>query len=102
MQCGVYAILNVDNGMRYVGSSKNIEARGETHFSRLDQGRHHNYALQRAYDTCGDVWAFVVLEICRLSDLEHTEQKWLDRALRLGRAYNLQHKVDRSMLDDTD
>lgn len=98
---GVYCILNVQNGMRYVGSSKRIPERMEHHFHMLEEGRHHNYLLQQAFNSCGDVWSFIVLEYCSFARLEATEQKWINRMH--NRLYNIQLTVDRSIFnDDTD
>lgn len=95
MRMGVYAILNVQNGMRYVGSSKYLEERMENHFHMLELGRHHNYKLQNAYDVCGDVWAWIILEECPVEELERCEQKWINRGNRYGRLYNIEMVADR-------
>lgn len=95
MSSGVYAILNVENGMRYVGSSKWLEERMEHHFHMLEIGRHHNYNLQRAFEHCGDVWAWIVLEHCDINNLELTEQKWINRGMRFNRLYNIDLTVQR-------
>ena len=102
MASGVYAILNVANGMRYVGSSKYLEERMEHHFHMLELGKHHNYLLQKSYDASGDVWAWITLELCGFSRLEQTEQKWINRAKLHGRLFNLDLDVDRSQINDTD
>ena len=96
MNPGVYAILNVVNGQRYVGSSAYIDERMENHFHMLELGKHHNYLLQRAYDSCGDVWAFIILEQCSRPLLAVTEQKWINRFNKLNRLFNIDMTVDRS------
>ena len=98
MASGVYCIVNVENGMRYVGSSKRLAERMEHHFHMLELGKHHNWALQQAYNNCGDVWAFIVLELCSFSRLETTEQRWINRMKSY--LYNTQLIVDRSMFND--
>lgn len=101
MNPGIYAIVNVTNGMKYVGSSAYIWERMENHFHHLETGTHHNYLLQRAYDTCGaDVWAFIVLEECPRPLLAATEQKWINRFNRLNRLFNIDLTVDRSKIND--
>jgi group I intron endonuclease len=100
MNAGVYVIINTVNGMGYVGSSAFLEERMEQHFHRLEQGRHHNYMLQRAFEHAGDVWACIILERCRRADLARTEQKWINRRLKFNRLYNLVLTVDRSLCND--
>jgi len=95
MHSGVYAILNVLNGMRYVGSSKDLAFRMERHFHMLEEGKHHNYNLQRAFEHSGDVWAWIILEECPVDRLQDTEQKWINRGNDLGRLYNIDLTVQR-------
>lgn len=44
-----YAIQNKKNLKLYVGSTGNLEQRISTHFSKLKNGSHHNYAFQKEY-----------------------------------------------------
>jgi group I intron endonuclease len=94
IQSGVYTILNTQNGMRYVGSSSNLDFRMEQHFHLLDDGRHFNFNLQKAYQHCGDVWAWIILEYCEVFQLAQAEQKWINRGMKLLRLYNIDLVVD--------
>jgi group I intron endonuclease len=100
IRSGIYAIVNVRNGMRYIGSSNNLDYRMEQHFHALEDGRHHNYLLQRAFDASGDVWVWIVLEYCVVADLERNEQKWLHRGARFGRLYNINMRAERNIPSD--
>lgn len=50
---GVYEIVNIVNGKRYVGSSVNIKKRWQTHKSALHKNCHGNEHLQNAYNKYG-------------------------------------------------
>lgn len=79
MSIGVYAILEKENGMRYIGSSSDLELEEEKVFDRLVGGTHCNYNLQAAFDATGDVWNWIVLEYCRVTQLKQAEEKWMKR-----------------------
>lgn len=51
MSQGIYKIENINNGKKYIGSSKNIETRWKQHQRNLILGKHHSSKLQRAYNT---------------------------------------------------
>ncbi len=61
---GIYEIYSVRSGKRYIGSSKNIEARWQTHIRDLKNRCHHNYYLQQEYQRYGeDNLVFTVVHI---------------------------------------
>jgi hypothetical protein len=76
---GVYAIINSDNGMVYIGSSVNISHRLRIHRCELRSGRHQNWRLQKAYDTSGEA-AFHAMVIERVSPhlLISAELAWIN------------------------
>ena len=77
--CGVYAIINLANNHRYIGSSRNILNRWETHRIRLNTGKHHNEHLQRAWLKYGkDNFKFLFLLQCDPEDRIENEQAWID------------------------
>jgi len=79
MKTGIYEIVNVINGKRYLGSSENIEYRWRKHRSKLKSGTHCNTILQNAYNKYG-VENFkynIVLEI-EIESLLTKEQWYLD------------------------
>jgi len=55
MTSGVYQIVNLVNGHRYVGRSKNIEHRFYSHRFYLRHNKHHCIYLQRAWNKYGEL-----------------------------------------------
>lgn len=76
----IYAITNLKDGKRYIGSAKNFEARRSIHISMLKGGKHPNAHLQRAWNRDGaENFAFIIVSILNLdSDLIPAEQAWID------------------------
>ena len=54
MQSGIYEIVNITNGKRYVGSAINLKQRWIMHRSYLNNGKHQNAHLQRAWKKYGE------------------------------------------------
>ena len=52
MNAGVYEILNVVSGKRYIGSSVDLRKRFRVHRLALNRGAHHSAFLQRAIAGC--------------------------------------------------
>lgn len=77
---GVYAIINVLDGKKYVGSaSLSIEKRWNDHRRDLRQGKHHSRYLQRAWVKYGEsAFQFQILAICDPDRCVKTEQLWID------------------------
>ncbi len=79
MTSGIYAIVNKENGHRYVGSSRQIEKRQTQHIAKLEKGGHPNAHLQAAWDKHGkDNFAFITLIECDNDALLRHEQEYLD------------------------
>ncbi len=78
---GVYEIYSVKSGKRYIGSSKNIENRWQTHMRDLKNGNHHNYYLQKEYHKYGeDNLVFtVVCSVDREEDLFEVEHIYINK-----------------------
>jgi group I intron endonuclease len=90
--CGVYAITNTVTGKSYVGSSVNVEARLNRHFSELGRGTHYNGKLQSSFNKHGvDVFKAEVLGLCGRSrdDRQELEQLWIDLLMSADRGYNI-------------
>lgn len=82
MSQGIYEIVNVIDGKRYVGSSTNIDRRWRCHKKDLRNSRHHSAYLQRAWVKHGEsVFSFCVIENCEKASLIEREQHYFD-ALR--------------------
>lgn len=78
---GIYAIVHLATGRRYIGSASNIDARWRGHRSHLRRGDHHSAHLQHCWQKYGEAaFAFVVLETCPKDQavLLEREQHWLD------------------------
>lgn len=58
--CGVYAIINAYNLTVYVGCTRNLKKRAQTHKELLKRGKHYNKILQEACKS--GITRFVVLE----------------------------------------
>lgn len=51
---GIYCIINIKNGHKYIGSSTNMYQRLMCHRSWLRRGSHHSIYLQRAWNKYGE------------------------------------------------
>jgi len=79
MAAGIYRLFCVVSGKSYVGQSKNVVNRVETHFRRLHENRHYNQHLQRSFNFHGhDAFLAEVLEYCDQEVLTEREQHWMD------------------------
>lgn len=90
--CGVYCILNVESGKKYVGSSLHIRKRWSQHIVDLKAGRHSNARLQNSWNKHGaDAFVFYIIETCasdvRLERETSFIQQWKTYAREYG--YNL-------------
>lgn len=79
IKSGIYEIVNLVNGKRYVGSAANLVHRWRQHRCELGKGR-HNPILQRAWVKYGpDGFAFRVIEhIVDKQNLIEREQHYID------------------------
>ena len=76
---GVYQILNLANGKRYIGSSVDLKGRWMAHKSGLNAGKHGNRHLQRAWDKYGkDNFEFEIICSCPEDKTIEFEQFFLD------------------------
>lgn len=78
-KCGIYSILNLENGKRYIGSSKDIYNRLHEHLYNLKNNKAHNKHLQAAWNKYGEeCFQFNVLEYCIEEEQFNREQYYLD------------------------
>jgi group I intron endonuclease len=76
---GIYKIVNLINGMIYIGSSYNINKRIMQHVTTLVGNRHPNHYLQNAWNKYGQSnFEFIIIEFCLIEELLIREQYWLD------------------------
>lgn len=89
---GVYMLMNLVNGKRYVGSSKNLYNRLSEHKHLLKHNRSHNAHLQAAWNKYGeDNFIYNVLEICNTEEEQYKrEQYYIDT---IKPEYNLSLEV---------
>lgn len=86
---GVYRIKNLVNGKIFVGSSKNIDAKINSHKFTLEIGTHINKKLQQDYNAFGkENFLFETLELIKpkddpvydyTNDLKSLEKKWINK-----------------------
>lgn len=91
-QMGVYEIINVVNGKKYIGSSINIEKRRREHFNELRKGTHYSKHLQRAVNIYGlDNFKFNVLELAPKDTLREREKHYITvfETLQRDKGYNI-------------
>ena len=86
----IYQIRNLVNGKIYVGSSVNLETRKTRHYWELENNRHNNQHLQRAYNKYGlDKFVFEVLEYVERDVLLEREQYYIDTLNTVNEGYNI-------------
>lgn len=93
---GVYQIRNKINDKRYIGSSKDVESRWNTHRKELQEGNHHNMYFQRAWNKYeeGD-FVFEIREEVTGDQkaLLDAEQIYLDKGFNSGILYNIARRA---------
>ena len=79
--CGIYALVNIWNGKRYIGQSKDVCRRHRKHLSDLLGNRHRNQHLQLAFNRYAFVsefvFDFVLIEECSSELLDAREIYWI-------------------------
>lgn len=96
MQCGIYKILNKNNGKFYIGSSKNIEKRWKRHKIRLSNNYHPNQHLQASWNKYGEgSFDLLVIEECCIDMLLEREQYYIDNTNCIDKkvGYNMSTKA---------
>ena len=88
-KCGVYQIRNRVTNKVYVGSSKKLEERKNSHFRELRKGCHSNAHLQNSFIKYGEEnFIFEIIEFCKLEERFDIEQYWIDKFFRKN-CYNI-------------
>lgn len=94
LNTGIYQIVNIINGKRYIGSSINLAEREKQHFRMLNNGNHPNCFLQKTYNKYGEEnLKFRVLLYCAENDLIFFEQRVID-SYDFIELYNLRKIAD--------
>jgi len=88
MKSGIYKITNLINNKFYIGSSKDLIFRKETHEKELRRKKHCNSYLQNAWDKYGeDNFSFQVIEEFQLP-IEFSKEK-IRKILKIREQYYL-------------
>lgn len=84
---GIYCITNIQNGMRYVGQSRNIEKRFSEH---LRDDIKLNTRLGKAIREYGSRnFSLIILEECGIEELDEKERKWIKALDTFPSEYNM-------------
>lgn len=93
--CGIYIIRNILNNNFYIGSTKNLLYRKNTHFNELRKNKHSNRYLQNAFNKYSEEnFIFEVIELCEINERLDKEQMWLDRFFESDICYNINPIAD--------
>jgi group I intron endonuclease len=93
---GIYSITNRENGRQYIGSAIDIQRRWDWHVSRLNNGKHDNEHLQRAWKKYGQgVFVFAVVEHVSDAALLGSREDAHLRGLAPDCAYNICREIGR-------
>lgn len=64
-KCGIYMLINLSNGKRYIGSSCNLYNRLHEHLYNLKNNKAHNKHLQSSWNKYGECsFSYEILEYC--------------------------------------
>lgn len=87
--CGVYKIENTINGNIYVGVSIDCDYRKKSHIRLLNNNKHTNSHLQRAWNKYGEKsFIFSIIEKCNKEDLPQREIYWISYYDSCNNGYN--------------
>jgi len=86
---GIYGIYCEEENKWYVGASSNIENRWAVHKSFLNNNKHYNIDLQKAFNKHSKVF-YIILEKCA-GDLDDREYYWMKTLGDLANLYNMQY-----------
>ena len=81
MPACIYCIKNSVNDHCYIGQTINFVQRKSKHLRELEQNKHHNFPLQRAYNKYGkDNFTISIIENnVPLENLKEREDYWIDK-----------------------
>jgi len=83
MTAGIYAIVHIASGRRYIGASTNIYWRWQRHQIALRKRSHHCRKLRELWQSDPRTASFqlIVLSECHPDDFDRLEQQEIDRAV---------------------
>lgn len=89
--CGVYEIVNIANGKKYIGQSINILTRWKDHIKELNKNKSRCTLLQRAWNKYGaDNFVFNILKKCNEDDLDYFETHYISLYDTINSGYNIE------------
>ena len=89
MRCGIYGIHNKITDKWYIGQSQDIEKRWAAHRWGLSHGKGESVHLLRAWRKYGaTAFEWVVLEKCRVEELDAKEIAWIKKKDSIRNGYN--------------
>ena len=90
---GIYFILNIKNGKKYIGSTTCFSNRFSKHRSDLLKNKHHSFLLQRSWNKYGkEAFEFKIIEeisdakLCKLKEQHYLNTESCE--------YNLEKQVN--------
>lgn len=79
LDCGVYEIVHIESGKKYIGSAKQFRVRFTSHRTKLRANTHHCKHLQSAWNLYGpSAFRFTKLLLCEPAELVWCEQQLID------------------------
>ncbi len=89
-ESGVYYIKNLITNQLYIGQSKNLSKRRQSHISQLRQGNHNNGYLQNSFDEYGEEYfEFGVITYCNPVDLTQLEKYYINKYNHNNTLFNI-------------
>jgi group I intron endonuclease len=92
----IYAIINIINGKKYVGSCKHFNRRKNNHRWKLNGNFNESKKLQSAWNKYGsENFEIVILQYCKRNkrELKKYEQMWIDFYDSYNTGYNMFEKA---------
>lgn len=87
---GVYYIINKVENKKYIGCSRNIEKRFSEHRKMLNEGVHHSYKLQKAFNEYNESnFEFKIVEQCDIKNLFVLEAQYIIKEDSIKNGYNV-------------
>ena len=87
MNTGIYLLRNEIDGKIYIGQSTNLSKRKRQHKNLLNNNKHFNEHLQKAYNKYGNVFKFEIIEYCSIDELDNREMYWINKFNTTNKKY---------------